>query len=162
MNDPLDRLHQVRSLRQQRAQTDLARGRRRLDRADEELSRRQRDLEGHRRFQAKMEALLFSRMDGKAVTLGELETYRGRVSDLRTEGKAFQENMRQAQIQKDSARAEAERLDAVFHKRCRESTRLEEYRKVRITRIEEEKNRRSEEEMEEMALNRFSPHKPGS
>ena len=155
MKDPMDQLQQVRSLREHLARTDLARGRHRLDQADQELSHQQADLERHRLFQVKMEALLFEEIGRKTVTLNEFETYRGRISDLRTEEKNCRERVREAEIHKDSAHAEVDRLGVVFQNRCRESTRLKEFRNARDTRREEEKNRRAEEEMEEMAINRF-------
>lgn len=156
MNYPLDQLHQVRSLREKLAQSDLAQGRNRLDQADQELNRTQADLESHRLHQSQMEARLFEEIACKKLTLNELEIYRGRMTDLRTEEENFRERVRQAKTQKDATRAEVDRLSAVFQQRCRESTKLEQHRKVWKTGFEDEIDQRMEDEMEEMVVHRFS------
>ena len=109
MKDPLDKLHLVRSLREQLAQSDLAQGRHRLDQADQELSRKRARLQCHCRLKSKMEAQLFAEMDRQEVTLNEFETYCGRISDLSAKEKNCREKEQQAQAQKDSARAEVDR-----------------------------------------------------
>lgn len=67
MDYPLDKLHQVRSLREQLAQSDLVQGRHRLDQADQEVSRKRRQLECHRLLQSKMQVRLFEEIDRKEV-----------------------------------------------------------------------------------------------
>jgi hypothetical protein len=156
MDYPLDKLHQVRSLREQLAQSDLVKGRHRLDQAEQEVSRKQMRLKRHRLLQSQMEVRLFEEIDGKAVTLNEFESYRGRISDLHAEGEKCRERVRQAEMQKDSARAEADHLCAVFQKRLRESTKLKEFRNAWNAKVEEEKNWWMEEEMEEIVTNRFA------
>ncbi len=151
-----EKLHQVRSLREQTAQSDLAQGRQRLDRAEQQLSAKRKRLARHRRFQSKMQAQLFTRIDHKTVTLNEFQTYRGRINDLQSEEKACRQRVHQAETRKDSARANVERLAAVFHQRRRQSAKLEPLRSTWKTRIEQERNRRAEEELEEMVANRFS------
>lgn len=152
----LDKLYQVRSLREQLAQSDLARSRQRFEQADKELSNKQMQLKKHCLLQSKVEAYLFEKINRKEVNLTEFKTYRGRISELRTEGKKCGEKVRQAEIQKNSACVEVDHLSAVFQKRCRENTKLKEYRDAWNIRIQEEKHRSMEEEMEEMVMNRFS------
>ena len=156
MDYPLEKLQQVRTLREQTAQSDLAQGRHRLDQADRELAGRQMRLECHRALQSKMQAQLFNQIGRKAVTLDEFETYRDNLSDLRTEEKKCREMVQQAQTLKESANTEVDRLCAVFQQRCRQSTKLKEHRKAWDTKVEEEKDRRLEEEMDEIIVNRFS------
>jgi hypothetical protein len=162
MDYPLDKLHQVRFLREQLAQSDFAQGRHRLDRADREVSRKQMHLDCHRLLQSKMQVRLFEEIGRKEVTLTEFESYRGRISDLRAEEKKCQESVRQAEILKDSASTEVDRLGAVLQKRLQESTKLKEIRNSWNAKVEEEKKWRMEEEMEEMVINRFSGKDAGS
>lgn len=61
------------------------------------------------------------------TVINEFQTYRGRINDLQSEEKA-----------------------------CRQSAKLEPLRSTWKTRIEQERNRRAEEELEEMVANRFS------
>jgi hypothetical protein len=155
MDHLLDKLHQLRSLREQLAQSDLAQGRQRLDQADQELSNKQALLEDHRLLQLKMEALLFKGIGRKKVSLNDFESYCGRISDLRTEEKNHQERVQQAERQKESACEEVDRLSVALHRRCREITKLEVFRKAWAFKVEEEKNQQLEEEMEEIVVNRF-------
>jgi hypothetical protein len=156
MNHSLDKLQKVRSLREQLAQCDLTQGRRRLDQADQELSRKRMDLKHLRLIKSKLEALLFSEIDHTEMTLYEFEVYRGRIRDLCAEEQNFLERVRQAEIQKDSTCAEVDRLSAALQKRCRESTKLKEFCTAWNTTVEEEKKWWEQEEMEEMVANRFS------
>lgn len=159
MDYPLKRLHVVRTLREQLAQSDLAAGRQRLDQADQALSRRQLHLEKHRLLKAEMEVQLFKQIDKKEVTVGELERYRGRIAELSIEEKKRQAEVQQAEICKGSAHKEVDLLVSVVQKRHRQRTKLKELRKVWNTKVEEEENWLAEEEMEEMVMNRFARQK---
>lgn len=155
MNFSLDKLWKVRALREHLAQRDLTQGRRRLDQADQKLSRKQRDLQHHRLIKSKQETRLFNEIDGQAMSLGEFEVYRGRIRDLCVEEQHFLKRVRQAEIQKDAACARVDRLSMAFQKRCRESAKLKEVCTAWNTKVEEEKTGREQDEVEEMALNRF-------
>lgn len=152
----LDKLQKVRSLREQSAKCDLVQGRCRLDQADQELSRKRMRLEHHRLTQSKLEVLLFGEIDRKEMTLNEFEVYCGRISDLRAEEQNCLKSVRQAEIQKDTAHAQVDRLSAALQNRCRQSTKLKEFCNAWNTKVEEEKKWRRQEEMEEIVNGRFS------
>jgi hypothetical protein len=156
MNLSLDKLQRVRSLREQSAQSDLVQGRRRLDQADQELSRKRTNLEHHRVTKSKLEALLFDAIDRKEVTLDEFEVYCNRIFDLSAEEQNYLEKVRQAEIQKDSAHAQVDLLSAALQKRCLESIKLKEFSKAWNTKVEEERRWRRQEEIEELVASRFS------
>lgn len=151
----LEKLNAVRALREQLAQSDLARGRQRLHQADEELARRQMDLECQCSLQSKMKASLFDEIDRKEVTLNDLKCYLGRISDLRTEEDNCREKVRQAVIQKDFAREDADRLCAQYQLRYKENVKLKTFRDAWMAKVEEEKRWWADEENEEMVMNRF-------
>lgn len=155
MTKPLDKIYLVRSLREQLAQSHLAQGRRRLHQARRKLSGEKMRLQCQRLTQAKIETRLFDEIDRKEVTLDEFETYRGRIADLRDTWEKCRNRVRQAETQRDSARADVHQLSAIFQKRCRQRSTIKELCKEQDSKLEEENNRRKEEEVEEMVTNRF-------
>ena len=155
MDYPLDKLDAVRALREQLAQSDLTAGKQRLEQADQALSRKRRHLDKHRALKAKMEVQLFEQIDQKEVTSSELERYRGRITELCSEEKQHQAQVQQAEIHKDSACQDVDLLITTVQKRTRQRVTLKELRKDWNTKVEEEENWLSEEEMEEMVVNRF-------
>jgi len=155
MDYPLDKLHKVRVLREELAQSDLAAGRSRLHQAGQELSSKRTHLEGHRLHKSKMQIRLFDELESRAVTLNEFETYCDQISDLCAKEKKYQEKVHQAEIRNDSARQDVDRLRDVLQKRCRESAKLKEFRNTRNVKIEEDNSLWMEEEIEEMVTNQF-------
>ena len=155
MTNPLDKICQVRSLREQLAQSHLAHGKRRLDQAHRKLADEKMRLQSQRLIQAKIEARLFDEIGRKEVTLDEFEAYCGRIAELRDRWQKCSNKVRQAQTKRDSARSDVHELSAVFQKRCRQHSAIKELCKVENSKQEEENNRWKEEEVEEIVANRF-------
>ena len=151
----LQSMLRIRTMREDRAATELAAARREVYRAQEQLSQRKKDLEEYETAKEARRDRIFEAIVGRAVSLEDLDLAREGVARIDEEGVLKADNVVQAEanLQKCSDNAETSRLAFVLASKNR--MKIAEHRAIWEANESVEAEYRSELELEDLQERRW-------
>ena len=153
----LDDLLKVKKLREDDAISELARAESDLERKVAAHESKQRERSDYDTWRIAEEEHLYRDIQGKEVSVDDLEELRERIASLRQRGLQLEEEVERAAHEVERARntvAEARRARVVAYK---EVTKFDEYNRILVDERRRDLERREEAELEDLISARPSP-----
>ena len=145
----LQSMLRIRTMREDRAATELTAARREVTRAQERLSQRKRDLEEYEATKEVRRDRIFEAVVGRAVSMEDLDLAREGVARIDEEGILKADNVVQAEADLQKCRDNAETSRMAFVSASKNRMKITEHRAIWETEEAAEAEYRSEMELED-------------
>ena len=145
----LESMLRIRTMREDRAASELTAARREVARAEARLSGRKAELAEYEATKEERRERIFAAVIGRAVTMDDLDRAREGIARIDEEGALKADNVLQAQLQLDDCRKEAEKTHRAFVAASKNRVKITEHKSVWIAEEDAAGEFRQEAELED-------------
>jgi hypothetical protein len=148
----LQSMLRIRSMREDRAATELTAARREVARAQERLSKRKNDLAQYEATKEERRDLIYAALLGRAVSMDDLDRAREGVARIDEEGILKADNVVQAEAELQNCKEAAESSRVAFVAASKNRMKITEHRAIWEAEESAEVEYRSELELEDFTV----------